>query len=661
MKSYTKSGLYTINANFQLQSYNKVLAEKYPEIKKGAYCYKIFGGRDCPCSHCPLVTGADENQVIFYSEKLQCWIASVFAKTEDGDTVTVITNSIDDETMRKRARTEQELKWVNEDLRRTLNVNEIFLNAMPPDFVACAIVDLTDGSQKRLLRQGTVITEVEVPLLWDDFLREVINAHMTEPEQIAYMQAVGQLHMLKEKKPGDVMTFDYYTSYQSSDGTPKPVSTTLTFFEQDGKPYMNIFTTGNVKIEYEKKLQVEVEKLRRQDAEQRVALEEALEAAQSASKAKSDFLSSMSHDIRTPMNAIIGFNTLALSHLDQPEKLEDYLTKIDRTSHYLLNLINNVLDMNSIEHGNITQEEKEESIAEMLEELKIIVQTPLKHKKMELLVDQRAVKNDRVICDKVRLNQVLINMVSNAIKYSGEQSKIWIWVEQKDQNLEGRTNYIFHVKDQGKGISEKFLEHLFEPFEREEAHGINKVHGTGLGLAICKNIVDMMNGTIEVETEEGVGSEFIITVPLKLQLEPYDDGDEDRKQKCPKKSVEGKRILLAEDNELNREIVIELLSDTGIWIDVAEDGAQAVEKIVESSAETYDLIFMDIQMPNMDGYEATRRIRSLSDKKKAQIPIIAMTANAFVEDKARALACGMNHHISKPVNVEELKRTIAEY
>lgn len=654
MKPYSESGLYTIDANYQLLSYNSVLAQHYPEIKEGAFCHEIFNGTSTPCPHCPIATHAEGNHITFYSEKLQCWISSTFAQMDASGTVAVITNSVDDETMQEKARKEEELRSVNQQLKQTLNINRIFLNAMPPDFVACAIVDLTDGSQKRLTRRGDMIEEVEVPWLWDDFLRDVINAHMTEPEQIAYMQSVGQLYMLKEKKPGDVMKFDYYTSYQSTDGTPQPVSTTLTFFEQDGMPYMNIFTTGNVKIEYEKKLKEEVEKLRQHDMEQRAELEMALEAAQCASRAKSEFLSNMSHDIRTPMNAIIGFTALGLSRAERADLVRDYLKKIDKTSRYLLHLINNVLDMNHIEHGNLAIAETKEMISELIQELEIIIQPLLEDKKIHLLIDTAGVRNDAVFCDRLRMNQVLLNIASNAIKYSPENSEVALHVTQMPSAREGYADYIFRLKDHGKGIGKEFLEHIFEPFEREEAHGTNKVYGTGLGLAICKNIVDMMGGTIEVETEEGKGSEFIVTIPLKLQKETVQNRLLETTEELLSNQFEGIRILLAEDNALNREILVELLSETGIELDVAEDGQEAVKKIADLPADTYQMIFMDIQMPNMDGYEATRKIRAMEEKEKAKIPIVAMTANAFQEDVKRCLEAGMDEHIAKPIDINVL-------
>lgn len=660
MNPYSESGFYTINSRYQLLSYNHILAKKYPDIKKGAYCYEVFNGSETPCRHCPVYNESQENCITYFSEKQGHWIRAMFAGTDDPDVITVITTSATNAEREREEMHRQELERINADLQRMLNINKIFLNTMPPDFVACAIVNLTDGTQKRLLRHGGEITEVEVPLLWDDFLRDVINAHMTEPDQIARMQEVAQLHMLAKKKPGEVMKFDYFTSYQSADGTPQPVSTTMTFFEQDGMPYMTIFTTGNIKVEYEKRLKAEVDKLRRQDIEQRAALEQALLIAQKANQAKSEFLSNMSHDIRTPMNAIVGFTALAASHLCQPERVKIYLEKIATSSKYMLDLLNEVLDMNRIENGLIRIEEKEEQLFDMIQDLQVMLQPLLEEKHMTLEVDLTRLRDGAVFCDKLRFSQILLNILVNAVKYSYEGGCIFLSAAQSQEKQEGSARYVFRVRDTGKGIGKEFLEHIFEPFEREEAHGTNKVAGTGLGLTICKNLADLMNGSITIESEPGKGSEFTLELPLRLQ-EKKEEAQTEKEEKEPLKSCKGMKLLLVEDNALNREIAMELLTEYGLCVDVAEDGQQAVERILQLPAGTYDAILMDVQMPNMNGYEATRAIRAMKDSKRAQIPIIALTANAFQEDQEKALECGMNRHISKPFNLNEVLKVLRSF
>lgn len=660
MNPYSESGCYTINSKYQLLSYNHILEKKYPDIRKGAYCYEVFNGSTAPCRHCPVYNESQENCITYFSEKQEHWIRAMFARTDDPDVITVITTSATNAEREREELHRQELERINADLQRMLNINKIFLSTMPPDFVACAIVNLTDGTQKRLLRHGGEITEVEVPLLWDDFLRDVINVHMTEPEQIERMQESAQLHMLVKKKPGEVMKFDYFTSYQSADGTPKPVSTTLTFFEQDGMPYMTIFTTGNIKVEYEKRLKAEVDKLRRQDIEQRAALEQALLLAQKANQAKSEFLSNMSHDIRTPMNAIVGFTALAASHLCQPERVKIYLEKIATSSKYMLDLLNEVLDMNQIENGMVQIEEKEEQLVELIQDLQVMLQPLLEEKQMVLQVDLSGLRDSAVFCDKLRFSQILLNILVNAVKYGSDGGGIFFRVEQKPEKQEKSARYVFRIRDTGKGIGKEFLARIFEPFEREEAHGTNKVAGTGLGLTICKHLADLMNGTITIESEPGKGSEFTLELPLRLQ-EKKEEVQTEKEEKDPLKPYLGMKLLLVEDNALNREIAQELLTECGLCVDVAEDGQQAVERIQQLPAETYAAVLMDIQMPNMNGYEATRAIRAMEDAKKAQLPIIALTANAFQEDQEKALACGMNRHISKPFNVNEVLEALTVY
>lgn len=656
MNPYSESGCYTINSKYQLLSYNQILAQKYPEIQTGAYCYEVLNGSSTPCSHCPIYREARENCITYFSEKQGHWIRAMFAQTDCPDQITVITTSASNEEMEREELHRQELERINADLQRTLNVNKIFLSAMPPDFVACAIVNLRDGTQKRLLRHGSEIREVEVSLLWDDFLRDVINVHMSEPEQIARMQKLANLRALSEKKAGDVMQFDYFTSYSSPDGSLKPVSTILTFFEQDGMPYMTIFTTGNSKMEYEKRLKAEVEKLRRQDIEQRAALEQALLIAQKANQAKSEFLSNMSHDIRTPMNAIVGFTALAVSHLCQPERVKGYLEKIAASSKYMLDLLNDVLDMNHIENGILQIEEKEEQLSDLVQDLQVMLQPLLEEKQMTLTLDISQLEEEAVFCDKLRLSQILLNILVNAVKYSGEGTSVSFCIRQEPDPREDWTTYVFQIKDTGKGIGKEFQKRIFEPFEREEAHGTNKVPGTGLGLTICKSLADLMQGTIAVESELGKGSLFTLRIPLRLQTEPFFVPEQEEPE--PERSYAGKRILLAEDNTLNREIAVELLTEAGLLVDAAEDGAIAVKRVEELPAGTYDAILMDVQMPNLNGYEATQAIRAMKDARKAGLPIIALTANAFQEDQRKALECGMNCHISKPFHLEEVLRAL---
>ena len=528
------------------------------------------------------------------------------------------------------------------------------------------------------------------------------------------------------------------------------------------------------------------------DKKMNQALYEAVRAAETANRAKSTFLSNMSHDIRTPMNAVIGFTTLAVSNIDNKEKVRDYLGKILSSSNHLLSLINDVLDMSRIESGKIHLEETEVSLSDMLHDLKTIISGHIYAKQLELYMDAMDVTDEDVYCDKTRLNQVLLNLLSNAIKFTPAGGTVSVRLKQFPGTKKGSGLYEIRVKDSGIGMSQEFIQRIFSPFERERTSTVSRTQGTGLGMAITKNIVDMMGGTIEVRTEQGKGTEFIVRLPLRIQSEQrsiekiaeledlkalvvdddfntcdsvtkmlvkvgmrsewtlsgkeavlrarqsmelgdafhayiidwrlpdmngievtrqirslgddtpiiiltaYDWSDIEVEARaagvnafCAKplfmsdiretlmtaigqkqtgaencilpetgSDFRGRCILLVEDNELNREIAEEILKQYGFLVDIAENGAVAVEKVKNSAPGTYDLVLMDIQMPVMNGYEATEQIRALEDPALAQIRILAMTANAFDEDRKQALKCGMDGFLSKPIVMEELIRTL---
>ncbi len=407
-----------------------------------------------------------------------------------------------------------------------------------------------------------------------------------------------------------------------------------------------------------------IDEMIRKEQEQKDVLSEALAQAQYANKSKTTFLNSMSHDIRTPMNAIIGFTNLATARIDDKEQVRDYLGKIMTSGNHLLSLINDVLDMSRIESGKVKIEEKEASIPEIVRDLKTIVQADVKAKNLELSVETVNVTNETIICDKLRLNQVLLNILSNAVKYTKAGGKVSVRVTQTAEESEGYATYQFSVKDTGIGMSPQFLQHVFEPFEREQTSTVSGIQGTGLGLAITKNIVDLMGGTITVDSEMGKGSEFIVTFcfkvaenPVKAQKSGKESADQTDKAEV---RFDGKKLLLVEDNELNMEIAQTILETVGFTIDTANDGSVAVEQMKKMPAGTYDLILMDVQMPIMNGYEATRAIRAMDDPVKAATPIVAMTANAFDEDRKEALDSGMNGFAAKPIDIEKLMKTLQD-
>ncbi len=523
-----------------------------------------------------------------------------------------------------------------------------------------------------------------------------------------------------------------------------------------------------------------------EEAERRKILQDALAAAEHANRAKTTFLNNMSHDIRTPMNAIIGFTALAAAHIDNKKQVADYLGKISVSSEHLLSLINDVLDMSRIESGKVKIEERETHLPDVLHDLRTIIQANVYAKQLELFIDTVDVIHEDIICDKLRLNQVLLNLISNAMKFTKPGGMLSIRVIEKDDAPNGYASYMFRVKDSGIGMSKEFQKHIFEAFTREQSSTASGIQGTGLGMAITKNIVDMMGGTISVESEVGKGSEFTVCLQFRISgspahyelipklaglhalvadddfdtcasvtrmlgkigmraewttsgkeavlrtqlaienddefnayiidwimpdmngietvrriraiigdskpiiiltaydwteieeearaagvtafcskplfmselrealLKPLEEKVTEKEAESPNEIFAGKKILLVEDNELNQEIAMTILEEQGFSVDLAGDGIVAVEKMETADSDCYDIVLMDIQMPHMDGYEATRRIRALEDRTKANIPIYAMTADAFEEDRQKALDAGLNGHIAKPIDIANL-------
>ena len=533
----------------------------------------------------------------------------------------------------------------------------------------------------------------------------------------------------------------------------------------------------------------DVDELVLKEQEQKRALEVAYAAADRANRAKTTFLNSMSHDIRTPMNAIIGFTGLAATHVDDPVRLREYLSKIQTSSSHLLSLINDVLDMSRIESGKVNIEEKKVHLPDVMHDLRTIVQSDIKSRRLDFYIDTMDVQDEDVYCDKLRLSQILLNIVSNAMKFTKPGGTVSVKIEQVGEAPSGYANYVFKVRDTGIGMSEDFLGRIFTPFEREETATVSGIQGSGLGMAITKNIVDMMGGTISVKSEVGVGSEFTVSLQFrrteeqqeaeiipelmgsaalvvdddidccisvskmlsKIGMRPEwtssgreavvraqyalerDDafdvyivdwlmpdmngietvrrirriiGDDkpiiiltsydweeveqeareagvthfiskpifmselrdilckplpkanDNKQEEVAFDFTGRKILLVEDNELNQEIAVEILEQHGFQVEAVDDGVYAVERMEAAKPGDFDAVLMDIQMPRMDGYEATRRIRKLENTQVAAVPIIAMTANAFEEDRNLALEAGMNDHVAKPIDIDELLKAI---
>lgn len=391
---------------------------------------------------------------------------------------------------------------------------------------------------------------------------------------------------------------------------------------------------------------------RAKDREQQMLLRKSAAAAEAANKAKSAFLFNMSHDIRTPMNAIIGYAELSRNHLHEPDKLNEYLSNIRTCGQKMLSIIDNILEIARIENNQIVLEESICNIEESFDSCIVMFNTAVQEKHQTITVHKQ-VANPYVYIDSSHLSEIVLNVISNAIKYTGQNGKIDCCLTQKPHEDADWCYMEISIADNGIGMSEEFQAHIFESFSRERSSTISGIEGTGLGMGIVKNLVELMHGTIEIQSSPGKGSTFTICIPCrtarKEEAEPRKSSS-DR----PQKTLAGKRILLAEDNDLNAEIAIELLSEEGLLVDRVSNGVACVEKLEKAAPDFYDLILMDIQMPVMNGYDATRKIRQLEDPFRSSIPIIAMTANAFAEDRQKALFVGMNDHVAKPVDMNVL-------
>ena len=386
-------------------------------------------------------------------------------------------------------------------------------------------------------------------------------------------------------------------------------------------------------------------------------LEVAYKVAESANEAKTRFLLNMSHDIRTPMNAIIGYSQLMRKKLTDPELIH-YQQMIEESGNILLSIINNVLDMARIESGKMVLDENYNAVGSIVGKICQVYQEEADKKEIQIIYKESAEKL-HFLCDVTKIEEIFTNLISNAIKYTPEGGKIYVSKEVLPCEKEGYIRIKTIIEDTGIGISKDFLPHIFEPFERERNTTVSKVTGTGLGLPIVKKLVELMGGTIEVRSELGRGSRFTVIIPHKLVDEKMYEKKEGIPIKDAEDVFEGKNILLAEDNDLNAEIATAILEEMGFTVDRVADGVLCVNKMEQQPAGTYDAILMDIQMPNMDGYKATQTIRQLSDPEKADIPIVAMTANAFEEDRKKAFEMGMNGHIAKPIDVENIRKTLA--
>ena len=389
-------------------------------------------------------------------------------------------------------------------------------------------------------------------------------------------------------------------------------------------------------------------------------LKKAAELAKSANEAKTRFLFNMSHDIRTPMNAIIGFSGLLEKNLQNGEKAKEYLGKICSSGNLLMTIINQILEIARIESGTTALQLKAEDINTVFHTVNTVFEEDIRKKNLQYSADLD-VYHTFIFCDRVKLQEIMLNIISNAIKYTSDGHVVHVKIYEKDSEDPRKARFIFTCEDTGIGMSEEYLPHIFEEFSREHTTTENKVAGTGLGLPIVKSMIELMGGSIQVESTQGVGTKFTVDISFDMASESDVYRDQISEQPDVLEKLEGKRILLAEDNDLNAEIAIELLAEEKIVVDRAKDGAECLDKLEKAVPGYYDMILMDIQMPVMDGYDAAARIRRMKDEKKASIPIIAMTANAFAEDRQKAISMGMNDHVAKPIDMNVLLPVIAKY
>ncbi len=629
-----------------------------PEDYKGKKCYKLLQGLDEPCPFCTndFLEEGSTYQWEYYNESLGMWFDLLDTKT--------ILNGRPCRTEIARDITAHKTQL--DFLEDQLSLDNILMECLN---ILTTEENLDTAMDAFLATVGGYYSANRAYVFEFDLEKGILN-NTFEWCQVGVTAEIEHL----QKIPLEVVS-DWITMFENTGGfyitslnddidhdseeyrilemqgidslmaTPLSVGGTIVGFLGVDDPTKNFGDLSLLRATSEFVL-VEMEK-RRMAAE----LSDALEKANIANRSKTKFLFNMSHDIRTPMNAILGFSMMAEKYIDDKERALDSLSKLNSAGKHLQRLINDVLDMSRIESGKMTFDLKPHHIPTLLKDTYEMFAMEMQKKDIDFTVSWE-MEDEVAYLDRLHMDQVELNLISNALKYTPEGGKVTYTIKQINKPEEGYATYQGIVKDTGIGMSEEFCVRVFEAFERERTSTVDGIQGTGLGLAITKSLLEQMDGDIICRSEKGVGTEFIFTVTFKTGT--LDDLPTKVDNIVGKSDFGGKRILLVEDNELNREIANDILEEFGFIMETAEDGDVAVEMVENSQPGHYDLILMDIQMPRMDGYTATRQIRSINDRELASIPIIAMTANAFAEDRQNAIEAGMNEHIAKPIDVPKL-------
>lgn len=619
-KNLLGNEFYTVTKDFKLVSFNQVVKDTYPDAQVGAYCYASLMHKDSPCLHCPLAGKIESDLPAYYNPINKNWMEPVFSQINETE-YAVIWRVVDERVLRQKSIIQSITK---------LYYSSYFVNLEDDTYTEITSLDQIRRAVQISGSASEGREKMCANLIHEDFVDEVrsftdfstLDQRMVDTDVIS-MQFISLTN-------GWSQAF-FIAGDRNTNGRLKSV----------------IFCTRSIIKEKEQ-----------EEAHARLLLE-AKEASEAANLSKTIFLSNMSHDIRTPMNAILGYAKLMEKEVDNPAVVAEYLQKIQSSGDFLLTIINNVLEIARIDSGKTEIDYEFMDIKEEGSVIFSLFGETLKKKKLRF-TSHVDIQHNYVLADISKTRQIMMNIMSNAVKYTPDSGMIDMeTVELPSENPEF-ARYRIRIQDSGIGMSQEFLDTIFEEFTRERNTTESKIVGTGLGMSIVKKLVELLGGSIEIESQLGVGTTITLYIVNRIVNNPDVYLAQPDMAKTSAVQFKGKRILLAEDNELNAEIAKAILEDAGFFVDVAADGVICVDMLTKSAPGFYDLIFMDVQMPNMDGYKATQAIRRLSDEVKKHIPIVAMTANAFVEDKKKAFEAGMNGHLAKPIDVDELMKMLAE-